>query len=168
LSIAEFQYNVKKHAAIRYTSFKLNFGRHSWKGNLTIRMELPKLDNFLGGIQRSWNKAKILINMAKEAMKKQFNKKRRKPQGLKVGNNMWLEAKNIQLKRLSKKLDQKRYGPFTISKDIGQEVFQLKLLEELMIHNMFNEDLLIQCREPHFKRQHIDPMPLPEIINEKE
>ena len=26
-------------------------------------------------------------------MKKQFDKKRRNPQGLKVGNNMWLENK---------------------------------------------------------------------------
>ena len=30
-------------------------------------------------------------------MKKQFNKKKRNLQGLKVRNNMWLEAKNIQL-----------------------------------------------------------------------
>ena len=37
-----------------------------------------------------------------------------------------------------------------------------------MIHNVFNEDLLIWCREPHFKGQHIDPAPLPEIINEEE
>ena len=33
---------------------------------------------------------------------------------------------------------------------------------------MFNEDLLTQCRKPHFKRQHMDPIPLPEIINKKE
>ena len=38
------------------------------------------------------------MNMAKEAMKKQFNKKRCNLQGLKPGDNMWLEAKNIQLK----------------------------------------------------------------------
>jgi len=40
-----------------------------------------------------------------------------------------LEAKNIHLNRPSKKLDQKRYGPFKISKDIGQEAFQLELPE---------------------------------------
>ena len=63
-------------------------------------------------------------------MKKQFNKKKRNPQGLKVGDNVWLENKNIQLNRPSKKLDNKRYGPFKILKDIGSEVFQLELLEE--------------------------------------
>ena len=61
-------------------------------------MELPKLNDFLEELQRSWNKARISINMAKEAMKKQFDKKRRDLQELKVGDNMWLEAKNIHSK----------------------------------------------------------------------
>ena len=33
---------------------------------------------------------------------------------------------------------------------------------------MFNEDLLIQCKELYFKRQHMDPVPLLEIISKKE
>ena len=60
-------------------------------------------------------------------MKKQFDKKRRNPQGLKVGNNMWLGNKNIQSNQPSKKLDNKRYRPFKISKDIGLGAFQLEL-----------------------------------------
>ena len=84
-------------------------------------------------------------------MKKQFRKKIRNSQGLKVEDNMWLESKNIHLNRLSKKLDHKRYRHFRISKDIGQGVFQLELLKGWIIHNMFNEDLLTQYKEPHFK-----------------
>ena len=76
-------------------------------------------------------------------MKKQFDKKRRNPQELKVGDNVWLENKNIHLNRPSKKLDNKRYGPFKISKDIGSRAFELELPEGWMIHNVFNEDLLI-------------------------
>ena len=38
-------------------------------------------------------------------MKKQFNKKRQNLQELKQEDNVWLEAKNIQLKKPSKKLD---------------------------------------------------------------
>jgi len=37
-----------------------------------------------------------------------------------------------------------------------------------MIHNMFNEDLLTKCKEPQFKGQHIELVPLPTIINEEE
>ena len=63
-------------------------------------------------------------------MKKQFDKKRRNPQGLKVGDHVWLENKNIHLNQLSKKLDNKKYGPFKISKNIGSEAFELELPEE--------------------------------------
>ena len=65
---------------------------------------------------------------AQKKMKKQFDKKRRNPQGLKVGNNVWLENK--------------RYRPFKISKNIGLGAFELKLPEGWMIYNIFNEDLL--------------------------
>ena len=87
--------------------------------DLTIKMELPKLEDFLEGLQRSWEVVKKSIEITKEAMKKQFDKKRRNSQGLKEEDNVWLEAKNINLNLLSKKLDQKRYGPSEIIKDIG-------------------------------------------------
>jgi len=73
---------------------------------------------------------KASIEKRKEGMKKQFDKKRQNSQELKQGDNMWLEAKNIQSSQSSKKLDQKRYRPFEITKNIGQEAFQLKLPKE--------------------------------------
>jgi len=39
------------------TPFKLNFGRHLWKGNLVVQMEFPKLEAFFIGLQRSWKEA---------------------------------------------------------------------------------------------------------------
>ena len=105
---------------------------------------------------------------AQKNMKRQFDKKRRNPQGLKVGDHVWLENKNIQSNRPSKKLDNKRYGPFKILKDIGSGAFQLELPEGWMIHNIFNEDLLTRCVEPKFKGQHKEPAPPPTIINEEE
>jgi len=53
-----------------------------------VRTELPKLKDFLEGIQRSWETVKKLMKMAKEAMKKQFDKKRQNLQELKEGENM--------------------------------------------------------------------------------
>jgi len=46
-------------------------------------MELPKLEYFLKELQESWKIAKKLIEMAKKAIKKQFNKKRQNSQELK-------------------------------------------------------------------------------------
>jgi len=58
-------------------------------------MELPKLNDFLEELQRSWDKARIL---AKEAIKKQFDKKKRNLQGLKARDNVQLKSKNIHSK----------------------------------------------------------------------
>jgi len=82
LAAAEFQYNDKKHAATGKTLFKLNFGRHPWKGNLVVKTDIPRVENFLGGLQRSWEQATKAMEEAQKNMKKQFDKKRRNPQGL--------------------------------------------------------------------------------------
>jgi len=37
-----------------------------------------------------------------------------------------------------------------------------------MIYDVFNEDLLTKCREPHYQRQHMSPVPPPIIINKEE
>ena len=94
-----------------------------------VQMDIPRVEDFLIGLQKSWEQATKAMEEAQKSMKKQFNKKRRNPQGLKVGDNMWLENKNIHSNRLSRRLDNKRYRPFRISKDIGLRAFQLELPE---------------------------------------
>ena len=37
-----------------------------------------------------------------------------------------------------------------------------------MIYNVFNEDLLIRCKEPQYQGQYVDPALLSDIINEEE
>jgi len=53
LSIAEFQYNDKKHAVTGRTPFELNFGRHPWKGDLIVQMEIPQVEEFVKELQKS-------------------------------------------------------------------------------------------------------------------
>jgi len=168
LAAAEFQYNDKKHAATGKTPFELNFGRHPWKGDLMVKMDIPRVEDFLSGLQRSWEQATKAMEEAQKNMKRQFDKKRRNPQGLKVGDHVWLENKNIHSNQPSKKLDNKRYGLFKISKDIGSEAFELELPEGWMIHNVFNKDLLTRYVEPKFQEQYKDPAPPSVIINEEE
>ena len=64
LAAAEFQYNNKRHAATGRTLFKLNFGRHLWKGDLVVQSEFPKLEEFLAGLQKSWEQATKTIEEA--------------------------------------------------------------------------------------------------------
>ena len=142
LAAAEFQYNDKRHAVMGKTPFELNFGRHPWKEDLMVKMDIPRVEDFLSRLQRSSEQATKAMEEAQKSMKKQFDKKRRNPQELKVRDHVWLENKNIHSNRSSKKLDNKRYGPFKISKDIRSGAFELELPEGWMIYNIFNEDLL--------------------------
>ena len=129
LAVAKFQYNDKKYAATGKTLFKLNFRRYPWKGDLIVQMEIPQVEEFMKNLQKSWEQAKNIIEESQKNMKWQFDKKRGNPQGLQVGKHVWLENKNIQSNRPLKKLDNKRYRPFRIAKDIGSGVFQLELPE---------------------------------------
>ena len=88
-----------------------------------MQTEFLKLEEFLIGLQKSWKEVTKAIDMAKEMMKRQFDKKRWNLQGLKEGDNIWLEAKNIHSNRPLKKLDQKQYRSFKILKAIGQGTF---------------------------------------------
>jgi len=57
IAAAEFQYNNKKHTATKKTPFELNFGRHLWKEDLTMQSEIPRVEEFLAEIQKSWEQA---------------------------------------------------------------------------------------------------------------
>jgi len=48
-----------------------------------VQMEIPQVEEFLIRIQKSWEQATKAIEEAQKSIKKQFDKKRRNPQGLK-------------------------------------------------------------------------------------
>jgi len=73
----------------------LNFGRHPWKGDLVIQMTILRVEEFIEKLQKSWEQAMSALEEAQKKMKNQFDKKRKSPQKLKAGDNVWLESKNI-------------------------------------------------------------------------
>ena len=70
LATAEFQYNNKRHIATEKTPFKLSFGRHLWKGDLVVQTEFPKLEEFLTGLQKSWEQTTKLIEEIQKNVKR--------------------------------------------------------------------------------------------------
>jgi len=57
LVIVEFLYNDKKHIATDRTPFELNFGRYSWKGDLMVQTGIPRVEEFIKNLQKSWEHA---------------------------------------------------------------------------------------------------------------
>jgi len=74
----------------------VNYGRHPWKRNLIVKMEIPSLEDLLKKMKTIREGAKTAMKRTKEIMKKQYDKRIRQLQGLKTGEQVWLEARNIQ------------------------------------------------------------------------
>jgi len=55
----------------------VNYGRHSWKGNLTVEMEIPSLEDLLKKMKTTREEAKTAMERTKEIMKRQYDKRTR-------------------------------------------------------------------------------------------
>ena len=76
MATAEFLYNNKKHAATGRTLFKLNFGRHPWKGDLMVQTGILSVEEFMEHLQKSWEQATYAMEESQKNIKQQFDKKR--------------------------------------------------------------------------------------------
>ena len=54
-----------------------------------VQTEIPRVEEFLIRLQKSWEQATKAMREAQKTMKRQFDKRRRNPQGLKVRDNVW-------------------------------------------------------------------------------
>ena len=84
-----------------------------------------------------------------------------------VGDQVWLEGSHLRLPHQSTKLAPKRYGPFTITKQINPVTYQLTLPATWQIHPMFHASLLSPYVEtdahgPNYSR------PPPDLIGGEE
>ncbi len=55
---------------------------------------------------------------------------------------MWLNVKNIQIKKFFKKPEVKKYESYKILKRLSRQVYRLKLFSKMHIHSIFNVSLL--------------------------
>ena len=84
-----------------------------------------------------------------------------------VNNKVWLDAKNILDPLNVRKLQPKRYGPFTVEKVLSPITYQLKLPNTWKIHPVFHADRLTRYVEtPTYGK--VTVAPPPETINGQE
>ena len=84
-----------------------------------------------------------------------------------IGDQVWLEGSHLKLPHQSTKLAPKRYGPFTITKQINPVTYQLILPATWQIHPVFHASLLSPYVEtdahgPNYSR------PPPDLIGGEE
>jgi len=85
---------------------------------------------------------------------------------MKVGDQVWLEGRNLSIAG-NWKLSPKRYGPFPITRKIGTVTYQLQLPVSMKIHDVFHVDLLLPYKEMEaYSTPYTCPPPI--IDNEEE
>ena len=68
------------------------------------------------------------------------------PHKFQVGDKVWLHLQKERLTRAYQKLRPLRYGPYTITKAMGDNSFELSIPPFLGLHPVFNVD----CLQPYF------------------
>jgi hypothetical protein len=85
---------------------------------------------------------------------------------MKVGQEVWLEGKNLHVIG-SKKLSPKCYGPFKIMEQIRSSAFKLDLPTNMRIHNVFHSNLLLPYKKTEAYGQPFT-RPAPDLIDGEE
>ena len=84
-----------------------------------------------------------------------------------LGDEIWLDTRNMQTKRPSKKLSDKFDGPFPITKIISPHVYKLELLHDWTIHPVFYTNFLRPGFNDPLPGQLTTPPPLLLIIDDE-
>ena len=101
------------------------------------------------------------IRCAQELQQEQADKHRLPAPALRVGDRVWLSTRNIRTTRPSKKLDQRRMGPYSIKAIVGPRAYRLDLPLNLKIHPVFHVNLLEPMAYDSPIPGHIIPEPPP-------
>jgi hypothetical protein len=167
LPLAQFAYNNSMHASTRLTPFQVMCGMDPRMQSVLPKLEkstpqriLPSekaADSFATHIEEI--RVRLRKNLL-EAQERQSRYAKGKPMEFKVGDKVWLSTKHIKTTRISKKLDYKRIGPYTVSKVVNRNAYRLDLPSTLRIHNVFHVSLLDVYRPPVTGQLPAEPVPI--------
>ena len=160
LPSAEFQYNNHIHSAAQHQLFFLETGYLSRMG---FEPEQPQsqtesVNEFTEQMKTMLEEAKVALAKLKDDMTRYYNQKRVGTPEHNPGDQVYLNASNIQTTRQSKKLSHRHLGPFTIEKKVGNNTYCLHLPQSMkQYHPVFNVVKLTTAPPDPIIRWHLPP-----------
>ena len=154
LPIAEHSYNNKIHSATGFSPFFITRGYEVNTSASPTRKqsEAEKPNEFAERMARAREEAACALKRAAEDMKRFYDRKRR-PEEYNVGDQVWLDTRNLTTDRPKKKLDHKRLGPFKITHKISNVVYKLELPPSWRIHPVFHVSKLRRFTPDPYNRR---------------
>ncbi|KAF8679652.1 hypothetical protein RHS04_04614 [Rhizoctonia solani] len=163
LPIAKFAYNNAVHSSTGKTPFK---ALYRWEPTLTpsnVPTDVPEANDLAQTMENQWKEVESALRQSKSRM---TAGEEGSPVTFELGEEVWLDAKNINLKTLSPKLTEQRLGPFKVIKKISDRAYQLKLPSTMRIHNVFYVGLLSKVKRD--KKRAFESCPPPVTVDGEE
>ncbi|KAF8753899.1 hypothetical protein RHS01_06633 [Rhizoctonia solani] len=94
-------------------------------------------------MEAQWKEVESALRQSKQQMIAGKNQDLTK---FEIGEEAWLDAKNVNLKTLSPKLTEQQLGPFKVIEKISNQAYRLELPPTMRTHNMFYIGLLSKVK----------------------
>ena len=158
LPLAQYTLNAWPNATTKKAPFELILG-HIPKVHQSARpFKSPSVENRLQQLKQACEEAKEALQKATDmTLPTRF-------EPYHIGDQVWLEGRNLHTTHPSSKLAPRCYGPFIITRVVSRTSYQLKLPPQWKLHNVFHATLLTPYKETVLNGQSYQE-PAPELIN---
>jgi hypothetical protein len=129
-----------------------------------LQLKLTKPPSSLRGSNTSCQQVQDILQKS-NAKYKQHHDQHRVPHKFQVGDKVWLHLQKERLTGPHQKLHPLHYGPYTITKAVGDNDFELNIPPFLGLHPMFNMDLLRPYFPPLLDTSEIEEQLTPTELN---
>ena len=164
LPLAEFSYNDKIQVSTGYSPFYINYGQHPRKAyDPQASVRNASAEEFANRMQHIRDDANSALVKSAATMKRFYDTSHNSSPDYAPNDRVWLEATFLKTERPSKKLDDKRFGPFRVLRKVGQRAYMLELPRSWKIHPVFHTSLLRPFHPPSCPSQR-QPTPPPPIL----
>uniref|UniRef100_A0A0W0GER4 Putative reverse transcriptase-rnase h-integrase n=1 Tax=Moniliophthora roreri TaxID=221103 RepID=A0A0W0GER4_MONRR len=170
LPTAEFVLNSRVHTAHDKSPFEVVY---RYRPDFTIPAgrctnKFPALETCLEDLKKTREEAEAALWMGKEKMKEAYEEGKRKAHKFKVGDKVWLAAKDIKIHQASRKLGPRQLGPFEVVERIGDLDYHLKLPLAMKVHNVFHINRLSPWKGNKVNGQQAPPPEAVEVEGKEE
>ncbi|EUC55741.1 Transposon Tf2-1 polyprotein, partial [Rhizoctonia solani AG-3 Rhs1AP] len=160
LPLAEFAYNNSLQTSTGKSPFEICYGYNprlsvGHKGGKT-----PYTNQHAKYLQQGYNEVKAALTMAQERMKEFYDQCHWDSSPIHIGDQVWLNHRNINTNHPSPKLSHCKLGLYKVIDQYGKHAFKLELPHTMKIHPMFHVSLLTRFKPDPHGREPEQPPPM--------